>query len=152
MRRIIHYIAIAILTLVGPVEAMRSVVGPAGIAHLACQCGCGAPSDADCKCPDQAPSAPRTNTPGPSGSSCSTTNSPCASQATSSSPVKAEEKNGDESQDPEKRPEPKPWPGGTVDHIDAGTASRRSLSPRAFAGVLYGRSLDRLAALAMFRI
>ena len=153
MRRIFHYIAIAILTLVGPVEAMRSVVGTAGMAHLACQCGCGAPSDAACKCGDRSTSMPSTTSTGPSGSSCSTTNNaPCATQTTSTSTAKAEAKIGDEEQDSEKHPEPKPWPGSPVRRSVAATATHVFVRLHQAAGVRFGRSLDRLASLAMFRI
>ena len=152
MRRIIHYIALAILTLVGPVEAMPSVVGAREMAQSACLCGCEVTSGAVCQCHAPSMGLPTSSGSGSPGSSCSQTNRvPCTSQATSTSTSKLQHEDGREGQDQKKRVEPRPWP------VLMGRATPVSISPgsmlrREPTAVHYDRSLDHLAVLAQFRI
>lgn len=153
MRRIIHYIALAILTLVGPVEAMPSVVGAQEMAQLACQCRCGAPSIAACQCHGPAMGPSSSGGSGPSSSPCSTTNRvPCTSQTTSTAKAKSEDSDESQKQDGGKRLEPKPWPGtfvnGALGILSAVASNRFSEASE----TKQGRPIDRLAKLAVFRI
>ena len=152
VRRIFHYIAIAILTLVGPVEVARTMAGPAAVD---CLCGCGAPSDAACECPasPMGPQSPApTSPPGSGGSSCSTTNAPCSSRISPASAGMAEESQDEKDQDPEKRPEPKPWPGSVASGTLGILNSSASIRFGEASETQQGRPLDRLAKLAVFRI
>ncbi len=152
VRRIFHYIAIAILTLVGPVEVARTMAGPAAVA---CLCGCGAPTDAACGCPanSMGPQNPiSTGSQGAGGSSCSTTGTPCSSRISPASVGLVEEGQDEKGQDSQKRPEPKPWPGsvasGTLGILNSSASSRFGEASE----TQQGRALDRLAKLAVFRI
>jgi hypothetical protein len=152
VRRMLHFIAIAILTLVGPVEVVRTMTGPA---HMACQCGCGAASEEACQCPGKStpPQDPApTSLHESSGSSCSASQSPCSSSTSAASAGmagKSLDKNG---LDVETRPEPKPWSGTRA------SVSPEILSPglpgrcKETTEIQQGRPLDRLAKLAVFRI
>lgn len=152
MRRILHYIAVAILTLVGPVEAMPSVAGVQAMAQLACQCGCGASSSSACPCHSQTAGLPRSGGPGSPGSSCAPTNSvPSISQTASATGVKCEEK-ADEGQDSGKRLEPRPWPVELARQVVPTVAFPAATREWGLAKVHYERSQDRLATLALFRI
>ncbi len=152
MRRILHHIAIAILTLVGPVQAVRTLAGPS---RMVCQCGCGATSEADCQCsaksmPAQSPAQGGLRES--SGSSCSATNSPCSSKTSAASTGMAGKSLDRSGLDLESRPEPKPWSGtlagGVPECLEPGLPGRFSES----TGIQQGRPLDRLAKLAVFRI
>ncbi len=153
MRHWFHYIAIAILTLVGPVEAVRTLTGPA---VMACQCGCGAVSDADCMCPSNPmaqmpPMSP--GSPGTSGSNCSTPSTPCSTRV---SPTLASlnEKNQDEPDlDSERNSEPKPWPGDFIGRISVlSMEADATVLTDELQGTPRGRPIDALAKLAVFRI
>lgn len=152
MRRMLRYIAIAILALVGPVAAVRTMAGPT---QMACQCGCGAASEAACQCPGKStvpPSPTQSGSHGSDSSSCSATNSPCSSKTSAVSAGMAGKSLDRNSLDLEKRPEPKPW-SETV-----ANGSHRILSPglpgrfKETTETQQGRPLDRLAKLAVFRI
>ncbi len=154
MRRILHHIAIAILTLVGPVEVVRTMTGPA---QTACQCGCGAASEAACQCATKSPSTPAQSPAhtGPreaGGSSCSATNSPCSPRTSAASTGLAGKSLDRSGLDLETRPEPKPWSGtlasGFHEILNPGLAGRF----REITEIQQGRPLDRLAKLAVFRI
>ena len=162
VRRIFHYIAIAILTLVGPVEVARTMAGPAS---MACLCGCGAPTDAACECPanpmaPMAPMGPQSAAqPGPQGSGgsgCSTTSTPCSSRISPASAGLVEESQDEKNQNSGKRPEPKPWPrsvaNGTPDLLNDLLNSSASNRYGEASETQQGRPLDRLAKLAVFRI
>lgn len=152
MRRILHYIAIAILTLVGPVEAMSSVAGAQEMAQLACQCGCDASSSSACPCHGQPAGLPRSGGPGPSGSSCTPTNSgSTTSQAASATDVKCEAETR-EGKDLGKRLEPRPWLIEFVGHVTSAAGPQAFTQRSRMTKVHYERSLDRLAMLALFRI
>lgn len=153
VRRIFHYIAIAILTLVGPVEVARTMAGPASVA---CLCGCGAPTDAACECPSN-PMGPQSPAqPGPQGSGCSTTSTPCSSRTSPASAGLVKESQDEKGQNSGKRPEPKPWPetitSGTPDLLNGLLNSSAACRVGEASETQQGRPLDRLAKLAVFRI
>jgi hypothetical protein len=153
VRRIIHYIALAILTLVGPVEAMSSVVGAQEMAQLACQCGCGAPSMAACQCHGPAMGPSSSGGSAPSGSPCSTTNRvPCTSQTSSTATAKSEDSDASQKEDRGKRLEPKPWPVSLASHATSVSIIQGSTPSRGASKVHFERPLDRLATLVFFRI
>ena len=159
VRRIFHYIAIAILTLVGPVEVARTMAGPASVA---CLCGCGAPTDAACECPSNpmGPMGPQTpaqsGSQGPGGSGCSTTTTPCSSRVAPASAGLVEASQDEQNQNSGKRPEPKPWPGtiasGTPDLLNGVLNPSAACRVGEASETQQGRPLDRLAKLAVFRI
>jgi hypothetical protein len=147
LRRLLHLIALAILTLSGPVGLVRTLAGPVGVA---CQCGCCGASGKACDCGKDVPPPPHAPTRVP----CPMPSAPCGLQAALTSPVGLVEENmdGRVGPDAERRPEPKPWPGSLArlgPELAAPPVPVRFRGATAFEGL---RSLDRLARLAVFRI
>lgn len=149
MRRILYFIALAILTLTGPAEVVRTF---AGVANVACQCGCGAPSEDACDCsamPMHRGPAPRPSSNAPSGSPCSSSASHSGAVASTASPAGVvDEKQKEDAGSGEKRIEPKPWTLAVARIADlcAHTQPRETIWAEGL------RPLDRLAWLATFRI
>lgn len=153
MRYWFHYIAIAILTLVGPVEAVRTMAGPAA---MACQCGCGAASDADCACPSKPMSQMPPISPssrGASGSNCSAPSTPCSTRVSPALAGQTEKRQGEPDLDSDRNKEPKPWPGDLIGRISVLPMDANATVPTdELQGAPRGRPIGALAKLAVFRI
>jgi hypothetical protein len=145
MRRLLHFIALALLVLVGPAEVVNTFTGPA---NVACQCGCGANTEALCGC-GASPMAPgaRPGSNQPSGTPCSTSHTGGGYTAASSSPIQIVNATQAEAA-AHPRVEPRPWPAATS--LRDPRASSR-LAPRDGPDDAL-RPLDRLAQWGVFRI
>jgi hypothetical protein len=145
MRRLLHFLALALLVLIGPAEVVSTFTGPV---NVACQCGCGATSEALCGC-GATPMAPGAG-PGsnqPSGTPCSTSHTGGGYTAASSPPIQIVEATQGET-DAQPRLEPRPWP-VTTSLRDPRVSSRLALRDGPDDAL---RPLDRLAQLGVFRI
>jgi hypothetical protein len=145
MRRLLHFIALALLVLVGPAEVVSMFTGPA---NVACQCGCGASSEALCGCaatPVEPGARPGSNQP--TGTPCSTSHTGSGLTAASVATIQiVRSSQGEEAAHPAL--EPRPWP-AAVSLRDPRAASRVALRDGPDPAL---RPLDRLALLAVFRI
>ena len=141
MRRLIQFIAFAILTLVGPAAVVRTFGAPA---LIACQCGCNASSETECGCktPPLAPGPP-----------CSTPQAPGALKAATAAPVAIVTSTPcEETRAPRPQAEPKPWPASVGDNLVWPHAFQALALCREVPEPDRHRSLDRQAQLAVFRI
>lgn len=145
MRRLLHFIALALLVLVGPAEVVSTFTGPA---NVACQCGCGASSEALCGCavtPVEPGARPGSNQA--PGSPCSTAHTGNGLTAASSATVQIiRSAQSEEAARP--KSEPRPWP-AAASLRDPRASSRLALQDGPDHAL---RPLDRLAQLAVFRI